>query len=138
MNENQFLNWIVALAETFGWSAWHVPAPMRAVGGDRFVPEPRAKGLPDLILMRPEPARIIFAEVKSATGETTAEQDTFLRLARAVTNALDTNLHALREVLRAAGADTSLAEVRPPIGVYLWRPGMEDLIETTLRSKVLS
>lgn len=43
------------------------------------------KGFPDLVLLRPP--RVIFAELKSETGKTTAEQDAWLGQLRELPNA---------------------------------------------------
>lgn len=138
MNENEFLNWILDVAAVNQWRAWHVPAPMRFVGkGKPPVPETRAAGLPDLILLHHDPARLIFAEVKGTDGSLSDAQATFLSMARHVTDAFSATLHAASEVIRSAGVVYDL-DVRPPVGVYLWRPGMEELIEATLRSKVMT
>jgi hypothetical protein len=120
MKEREFQSWILDVAAQFGWRVWHVPAPMRPVGGNRFVPEPRAAGLPDLILLHDSPPRLIFAEVKDADGTTSAKQDEFLRLARGV-----------------AGVYGIPATIRP-VAVYVWRPGNEALIESVLRGERLA
>lgn len=140
MKENELLNWVMAVAAATGWRAWHVPMPLRPIGGGRFVPESRGAGLPDLVLMHASPPRLILAELKDATGELSDEQREFMRLARAVAESLRIHLHAVREVLEGAGvrAPEVVDVANIPIGVYLWRPGMEKLIETTLKSKVLT
>lgn len=127
MNERQFQAWIIEVAERFGWRCWHVGAPMRPIGGNKFVPEPRARGLPDLFLLHDDPPRLIFAEVKGEKGTLSVEQQEFLRLARQVaewSNELEPGAQGI-----AVGSKT--------IGVYVWQPGMEQAIEDALRSKVL-
>ena len=126
MNERQFQGYILDVAARFGWRAWHVPAPMRPVGGGLMVPETRAAGLPDLILMHPDPPRLIFAEVKDADGKLSEAQAEFLRLARGVAEA--------SAVSELAAEQWSGGRI---IGVYVWRPGNEDLIEAVLRGKVM-
>lgn len=99
---------------------WHVPLPMRAIGGGKFVPETRAAGLPDLIMLHTDPPRLIFAELKGTTGDLSDEQRAFLKAARMVAlEAHDPNGKCV-------------------VGSYVWRPGVEDLIETILRGKVMA
>lgn len=124
MNERDFQGWVLDVADRFGWRYWHVPAPMRAVGGGKFVPEPLAAGLPDLILMHHDPARLVFAELKGPKGRVSPEQREFIRYALAVSEL------------------TWLAKPGDPpygkaVATYVWKPGDEDLIEVILRSKVV-
>lgn len=136
MNEREFLGWILDLARRGGWRVYHVPYPVRPIGGGQFVPEPRAKGLPDLILLHDSPPRLIFAEVKGPGGKLSAEQVEFLRLARGVAD-------AFRGLLRTAADVIAVTNERPDpetaaaIGVYSWRPGVEPLIEAVLLGKVM-
>lgn len=117
--EREFESWIIAVAERFRWRVWHVPAPMRAIPGGKMVPEVRARGLPDLIMLSEDAPLLIFAEVKRKGGKLSEEQRLFLDLARAVGDASE------------AQSGTRL------VGAYVFEPGMEDAIETVLRSKVL-
>lgn len=127
MKENAFQGWVIDVAERNGWRVWHVPMPVRPIGNNRFVPDSRGAGLPDLILLHPDPPRLIFAELKGDGGKLSDRQREFLRLARAVAEiAFSQETQPLRHVLRA------------PIGVYSWRPGLEPHIETILRSKVVT
>jgi hypothetical protein len=116
--EREFESWIIECGQRFGWRTWHVPAPMRPIGGKKFVPETRAKGLPDLFMLHEDPPRLIIAEVKGISGTLSPEQREFLRLAQGV-------------------AEDIPIEFRP-IGVYVFKPGMEKAIEDLLRSKVIS
>lgn len=119
--EKDFLGWIVDVARRTGWTCWHVPAPMRALPGGRgFVGAREAAGLCDLILIHTDPPRLILAEVKGPTGKLSDKQREFLRLARAV------GLAAFDE------------DGRKVVGAYSWRPGVEGLIETILKGKVLA
>lgn len=133
------MTWCIQRATAHGWVVKHVPAPMRAIGGGRFVPESRARGLCDLVLLHPSPARMILAETKDEDGKLSDDQIEFLRLARAVADAFRLHLHAVREVLEGAGVNApEVCDVATiPLGVYIWRPGMEALIEATLKSKVM-
>lgn len=140
MRESAFVTWCIQEAVSEGWLAYHVPAPMKFRGGSRKpIPEPRARGLCDLQLLHEDPARMILAECKNEEGDLSAEQRTYLRAARAVGDSIRTHLEAVREVLAAHAVDARelVSPARIPIGVYIWRPGMEDLITATLRSKVL-
>lgn len=127
MKETEFQGWVIDCAKRFGWRCWHVPTPMRPIGGNKFVPESRAKGLPDLILLHDDPPRMILAELKNETGELSDEQREFLRLARDVAA-------RSRDITTLPGRGRS----DRVIGVYVWRPGVEDLIEAILRGKVMT
>jgi hypothetical protein len=65
VKEREFQAWIIQVAELHGWRVWHVPTPMRPIGKNQFVPDPRGRGLPDLIMLREDPPQAIFAEVKN-------------------------------------------------------------------------
>jgi hypothetical protein len=126
--ERDLLNWIIATAETFGWTVFHVPAPMTAARGGGFVGSKRAAGLPDLFLLCDDPPRMIIAEVKGPKGKLSERQQKFLRLARGVAD------------LTTAEAE-SWYEIPKPgtlIGVYAWTPADEPIIERILRSKVVT
>lgn len=119
MKESAFQRRCVETATRFGWVAKHVPTPMRPTAGGRFVPDSRGRGLLDLILIHEDPPRLIFAECKNEVGVLSDEQKKMLRLLRQVADiAVDVNGHRT-------------------IGVYVWFPGVEDLVETILRSKVM-
>jgi hypothetical protein len=135
MKEREFQGWILDVAARLGWRAWHVPAPMRPVGGGRFVPEPRAAGLPDLILLHDDPPRLIFAEVKGVDGKLSDEQREFLALVRGVVDEVSSLAFSAYDDCPSPESSASRAL---PIGVFTWRPGNEDLIETILRGKVMA
>lgn len=144
MKEREFIGWILDLAARGGWRVWHVPYPVRPVGNGRFVPEPRAKGLPDLIMLHDDPPRLVFAEVKGPGGKLSEEQVEFLRLARGVADghrriaeAVNDLAAAAAEAVRAAGMDAELNTMPALMGVYSWRPGVEALIESILIGKVM-
>lgn len=67
MTENQLYQGIVALLEERPVLLWHHCRDSRACDGPR--------GFPDLVVIGPK--GIIFAEIKSADGDTSAEQDLF-------------------------------------------------------------
>lgn len=143
MKEREFLGWILDVAARTGWRAWHVPMPVQPVAGGRFVPSPRGKGLPDLILLHDDPPRLVFAEVKGDGGKLSEEQVEFLRLARGVADGQRALLTSAGELLRTLGAVELGANVPDsgldiaPVGVYSWRPGNEELIEAVLVGKLL-
>jgi hypothetical protein len=114
-NEREFQRWITDVAQTYGWKFWHLPTPMRPIGGNKFVPDPRGRGFPDLVLMHDDPPRLIFAEVKDEKGVLSDAQREFLQLARLVADKI------------------AVSSTYPAIGVYLWRPANRDLIEATLK-----
>ena len=82
---------VVELARTLGWRCYHTHNSQHS-----------AAGFPDLTLARGE--RLLFAELKTTKGRTTAAQEEWLR------------------ALSVAGAET-----------YLWRPGEWDAVVGLLR-----
>jgi hypothetical protein len=129
MKESAFQGWVVDTAQRLGWKVWHVPTPMRPIGGNKFVPDQRGRGLPDLVMLHADPPRLILAELKNEEGVLSDEQREFLRLARGVAD--DARHHALiaGDVVGKLGC--------APVGVYTWRPGAEEIIEAILRGKVM-
>jgi len=67
MNENQLYQGIVALLEARPALLWHHCTDSRKCRGQR--------GFPDLVIIGPK--GVIFAELKSADGDTSPEQDLF-------------------------------------------------------------
>lgn len=65
ITEAELQNCVVSLADVLGWRTYHTYDSRRS-----------AKGFPDLFMVRAE--RAIAAELKSATGRSTAEQDAWL------------------------------------------------------------
>lgn len=123
-NEREFQKAIVVMAQQYSWRYWHLPTPMRPIGGNKFVPDPRGKGFPDLVLIHEAPPRIIFAEVKDEKNVVSEEQREFLRLARGVSR------------ISSAIVDFDSGGIPNqyrPIGVFVWRPANWDLIEATLK-----
>lgn len=126
MNEAAFQGWVTDVATRFGWRWWHVPAPMRFIPGqNRPIPAPEGAGLPDLVLIHTDPARMILAELKGDGGSLTPGQKEFLTLASCVVDAVS-----------AMQGDTPFGGI--PLGVYAWKPGDEAIIETILRSRHLT
>jgi len=82
MNEAQLLAAVRRLAQLRGWMTYHTHDSRRS--------EP---GFPDLVMVSARQRRVLYAELKTATGKTTAAQDQWIA------------------ALAAAGVE-----------VYLWRP----------------
>lgn len=124
VKEADFKAWVTETALLFGWRYWHVPAPMRATNKG-WVGAREAAGLPDLILIHDDPPRLVFAELKGTGGKLTVEQRDFLM--------------AARDVADCAWDDGEISSKGGrPIGVYVWESGQEQLIETLLRTRVLT
>lgn len=123
MLEKDFQQWIVDTATHHGWRCWHVPTPMKPIGSNKFVPDPRGRGLPDLFMMHSDPPRLILAEVKGPDGVLSDAQKEFLHMAREIANFTRDGNERLQGAI---------------IGVYVWQPGGEAFIEDILRGKVLA
>lgn len=121
MKEKEYQAWIVKLFKKNGWTVKHVPTPMRPVGDGKFVPDGRGRGLLDLLLVHPDPPRLAFAEVKKHGGELSDAQKEMIALLRGV---VDT----VREAMRP---------VPCPLGVYVFQPGTEALVEAIATGKVM-
>lgn len=134
LTERDLQAWIIEVAERFGWRCWHVPMPVRPIGQGKTVPEPRARGLCDLIMLHDDPPRLILAEVKGTGGKLSVEQQEFLRLARNVADASFGPAETTGDSWAPQGAISVFPNT---IGVYAWQPGHEDTIEQILRSRVL-
>ena len=115
MKESQFQGWVVDVFQRHGWVVKHVPTPMRPVAGGKFVPDARGRGLLDLLMVHPDPPRLVFAECK--TGTDLSEEQTRM-------------FHLLRAVARQLAES---ADGRGVVGVYIFRPGVEPLIEAIAR-----
>lgn len=79
--EAQWQATVIELAQRTGWKVAHFSDSRREVVAGaqrRLVGDALAKGWPDLVLGRD--GHVIFAELKSRTGRTTAEQDEWLRV----------------------------------------------------------
>jgi hypothetical protein len=103
MTETEWQTQLIDLAHTLGWRHLHV---RRSIGKRRgWVTTTNVIGWPDLLLWSPrQPGRHIAAELKSATGKLTPEQEQVLA------------------DLAAAGFET-----------YVWRPDDLDEALYTLR-----
>lgn len=102
MTEAEFQAQVVELAGITGWRHLHV---RRTIGrGRKWTTSTNLAGWPDLLLWRP--GRIVAAELKSDTGQVTAEQE------------------AVLASLADAGMET-----------FVWRPSDFDAIASTLGKK---
>ena len=76
--EAEFQADVIRLANMFGWRHMHV---RRTIGkGNKWTTGTSVKGWPDLVLYRPDAScpGIIYAELKSSTGELSTEQQVVL------------------------------------------------------------
>lgn len=109
VSEADFSRTVVELAQLLGWRVAHfrpgLTSRVDAKGKPVWVTPVQAegKGFPDLVLVKGE--RLLFAELKSATGKLTPEQQAWL--------------DALRQV--------------PGIEAYVWRPTYWYAVEIALR-----
>lgn len=113
MKEKDFQGWVIDLFTRRGWTVKHAPVPMRAIGGGRFVPDRRGRGLPDLMLIHDDPPRLILAECKGHDGVISADQKQMLGLLRGVSD-------VVRDKFRPESS---------PLGIYVFQPGGESMIE---------
>jgi len=97
IKEEEFFRQVIDLAHILGWRVAHF-RPAMTKWGWRTAVSADGAGFPDCVFAR---ERIVWAELKSKTGQLTAEQYEWL------------------EALAEAGQE-----------VYLWRPGdFEELVE---------
>lgn len=75
MNERELQTAVIECAHLLGWRVAHF-RPAETSKGWRTPVEGDGKGFPDLVLVRG--AALIFAELKSATGRLSPEQDVWL------------------------------------------------------------
>jgi hypothetical protein len=70
--------WMVAVADRldfYGWT-WHDTWPTHRTPG-RWTPEHAAKGVPDLICLRPP--RVLWLEIKTETGRVSLHQEAWIK-----------------------------------------------------------
>lgn len=103
ISETQLQEQITELAHMLDWESMHVRRSVKGESGG-WVTATSVVGWPDLVLWHPKRGRILYRELKSATGKLTADQQRVLLS------------------LRDAGAD-----------VDVWRPADWNEIESTLR-----
>lgn len=92
ITEVEFLRQVRDLARIFGWATYHP-----------FLSRWSERGFPDVTLIRPP--RLVFAELKTAKGKTTPDQDRWLGM--------------LRDC--------------PGVETYLWRPADLEQVAEVLR-----
>jgi hypothetical protein len=68
MLERDLQSEILKIARMMGWLCYHT-----------YNSKKSAPGFPDLVMVHPRSGAILFAELKSATGKVTDEQDEWLR-----------------------------------------------------------
>lgn len=117
---------------------------MRAVKSG-FVGAKEAAGLCDLLLFHTDPPRLILAELKVDGGKLSFAQQEFLRLASVVAEGsfgpaelYDDRSHRARVSVDGMDVLPQRGYFPRTIGVYVWKPGDEDQLETILRSKIMA
>jgi hypothetical protein len=75
MREAELQDAIVEMAMMLGWKVMHT-RPARTATGHWRTPLQGHRGFPDLCMVRPP--RLVFAELKSASGKLTPEQEAWL------------------------------------------------------------
>lgn len=118
-----FVEWIAGVAVEHGWRAWLVPLPVHPISPTGQPPSGSNAFRLVLALLHDDPPLLAFADVHDSDIPGDARE--FLVLADKV--ATD-----VREYVYEAGSG------QPPLGVFVWRPGDEEQVETILRSKVLT
>jgi len=102
ISEDAFLRQVLGLAKWFKWTTAHFRPGMTKRGRYITAVQGNGAGFPDLVLVRSP--RVIFAELKSAKGKLSADQDGWL-----------------------------LALAGTPIESYVWRPAQIDEVERILK-----
>lgn len=82
ISEKQFQQQILELAKLTGWRAAHF-RPAQTAKGWRTPVSGDGRGFPDLVMCHPERGLVIFAELKSDTGNLRPEQAAWLEALRA-------------------------------------------------------
>lgn len=132
LTENEFLGQVIDLGNYYGWRSWHVGMPMRPVGKDKFVPEARARGLPDLTMMREDPPQVIWAELKKdRTKKPSFEQLEFLRIASVVARGIVERL----DDPAVQGSVEHLPHFTPPLQAFVWTPEDMEMIKAILSER---
>ena len=76
MNESELMDAVTGMAEIYGWAWVHFRPAMTTKGWRTPVSGSLGKGWPDLVMVRIRDSRLLFAELKTATGRETDEQVT--------------------------------------------------------------
>lgn len=103
VSEESFLGQVTTLAELLGWQWVHFRPAKTAHGWRTPVSGPLGKGWPDLVLTRPR--RLVFAELKSATGQTDTAQ-----------------AYVLEALRRNLVPPAPFPGVHGPVCVHVWQP----------------
>lgn len=75
MSEADLMRAVTDLATILGWEWVHFRPAQTQRGWRTPVQGPLGKGWPDLVLIRSRDRRLVFAELKSDKGKTSAEQE---------------------------------------------------------------
>ena len=78
MSERDFQRSVMELAELSGWETLHCRTSMQQGRYLTATTGTMAKGWPDLVLVHPKKRRLIFAELKSAKGRLSPDQENVL------------------------------------------------------------
>jgi hypothetical protein len=119
-SEQHFQTQVEQLAKFYGWRVFHAPdnRPSGKTGRVQRV----TPGFPDLVLLRPP--ELIFAELKTATGKVSDDQEAWLQDLAAVSKALVETVE-----ISVEQADINLGVA---VDAYLWRPADFDEINARL------
>ena len=121
MSEKQWQSQVIQAAKAHGWLYYHTYDSRRS-----------KEGFPDLVLVRSP--RLIFAELKTETGEVSAEQQVWLdelRKSHEITVG-EFSVACERCGELHVGEIAAKADVAE---VYVWRPSDWDEVEETLKRK---
>lgn len=119
LTEAQWQEQVQQLARVLGWRTMHV---RRSIGkGNKWTTATSVKGWPDLTLWSERQQRLVFAELKTESGDVTPEQVEVLASLRAAGQEAyvwrPSDLGRVRDVLSGrkavAGLVVELAEVEP-------------------------
>lgn len=72
MSESEFQSQVLGIAKRYGWLVYHVYNSKRG--------RVSSKGFPDLVLAHEKQGRVVFAELKDATGKLSPQQVVWLRV----------------------------------------------------------
>lgn len=103
------------------WDLKTSPTPMRPLGNGRWAPDHRGRGTLDLKFTHDNPPRLVFAECKSLEGKLS-----------------DAQIEELRRLRVIAAYVREACHPQPcPIGVFVFKPGSEELVEAVASGKVM-
>lgn len=116
ITEEQWQQQVIDLAQALGWVCAHF-RPAKTERGWRTAVQADGAGFPDLVLVRAP--RLIFAELKSATGRVSPDQRRWLEALGAVGEYVDTG--------------PGLVSTGGAVETHVWRPGDWDEVAETLK-----